>query len=101
LSSGAVTALFFAYGTAGILGTLIGGPLVARKQVGTFALAALGVGVALITLPLLGIVPITVSIAPRSQRLGTPDSRRESNPAPGYHVSAGQRHGRRKAARPL
>ena len=62
LSSGAVTALFFAYGTAGLLGTLIGGPLVARNQVKTFALAALGVGVALITLPLLGTTPITVSI---------------------------------------
>jgi predicted MFS family arabinose efflux permease len=63
LSSGAVTALFFAYGTAGILGTLIGGPLVARNQVKTFALAALGVGVALITLPVLGTTPIAVSIA--------------------------------------
>jgi hypothetical protein len=82
LSSGAVTALFFAYGTAGILGTLIGGPLVARNQVGDVRPRSSRSRRRADHLPLLGIVPITVSIAPRSQRLGTPDSRRESNPAP-------------------
>jgi predicted MFS family arabinose efflux permease len=62
MGSGAVTALFFAYGTAGILGTLIGGPLVARSRVTTFTLAALGVGIALITIPMLGTTQIAVSI---------------------------------------
>jgi predicted MFS family arabinose efflux permease len=51
MSAPMVTALFFGYGTAGIIGTLIGGRLVARSQVGTFAGAALATGAALITLP--------------------------------------------------
>ncbi len=54
MSAPAVTALFFGYGTAGIIGTLIGGRLVARSRVGTFAGAALTVGVLLIALPELG-----------------------------------------------
>jgi predicted MFS family arabinose efflux permease len=62
MGSGAVTALFFAYGAAGIAGTLIGGPLVASSRVATFALAALGVSVALITLPVLGADHVAVSI---------------------------------------
>lgn len=60
---GAVTALLFGYGAGGILGTLVGGPLVARSRVATFALAAAGVGVALIALPMLGTTKVAVGIA--------------------------------------
>lgn len=51
LSSGQVTALFFGYGAAGIAGTLVGSPLVARNLTTTFAVAAAGVGVTLLALP--------------------------------------------------
>jgi predicted MFS family arabinose efflux permease len=57
-----VTALFFGYGAAGIIGTLIGGRLVARSRVGTFAGAALTVGAALIALPELGTTHLAVGI---------------------------------------
>lgn len=60
---GAVTALLFAYGASGIVGTLVGGPLVARSRVATFALAASGVGVALIALPTLGTSKVAVGVA--------------------------------------
>jgi predicted MFS family arabinose efflux permease len=63
MSDGAVTGLFFAYGAGGIAGTLIGGPLVARSRVGTFALAAAGVGVALLALPALGTTKVAVGVA--------------------------------------
>jgi predicted MFS family arabinose efflux permease len=63
LGDGAVTGLFFAYGAAGIAGTLIGGPLVARSRVATFALAAAGVGIALLALPALGTTKIAVGVA--------------------------------------
>lgn len=36
-----VTALFFGYGGAGVIGTLIGGRLVARNYIATFAVAGL------------------------------------------------------------
>ncbi len=54
MSAPEVTALFFGYGTAGIIGTLIGGRLVARSTAGTFAGAGLTVGAVLIALPVLG-----------------------------------------------
>lgn len=60
LSPGLVTALFLAYGAAGIAGTLLGGPLVARSRVVTFAVAAAGVGVTLLLLPALGSSAIVV-----------------------------------------
>lgn len=53
LGPGPVTALFLAYGAAGIAGTLLGGPLVARNLVATFAAAAAGVGGTLLLLPAL------------------------------------------------
>lgn len=49
-----VTALFLAYGVAGIAGTLVGGPLVARSRVGAFTGAAAGVGLVLAVLPAFG-----------------------------------------------
>ena len=54
ISAPDVTALFFGYGTAGLIGTLIGGRPVARSQVGTFASAGLTVGAVLIALQALG-----------------------------------------------
>ena len=54
MSAPELTALFFGYGTAGIIGTLIGGRLVARSTAGTFASAGLTVGAVLIALPVLG-----------------------------------------------
>jgi predicted MFS family arabinose efflux permease len=63
LGDGAVTGLFFAYGAGGIAGTLIGGPLVARRRVTTFALAAAGVGVVLLALPALGTAKVAVGVA--------------------------------------
>jgi predicted MFS family arabinose efflux permease len=62
MSAPEVTALFFGYGTAGIIGTLIGGRLVARSRVGTFAGAGLIVGAALIALPVLGTARPAVGI---------------------------------------
>jgi predicted MFS family arabinose efflux permease len=55
-----VTALFFGYGGAGVIGTLIGGRLGARSYVATFAAAGLLVGAALIALPLLGTAHLAV-----------------------------------------
>jgi len=62
MSAPTVTALFFGYGIAGIVGTLVGGRLVARSRVGAFAGAALAVGVALIALPELSTVHVAVGI---------------------------------------
>jgi predicted MFS family arabinose efflux permease len=62
MSAPEVTALFFAYGTAGIIGTLIGSRLVARSRTGTFAGAGLTVGVILIILPVLGTAHLAVGI---------------------------------------
>jgi predicted MFS family arabinose efflux permease len=62
MSAPAVTALFFGYGTAGIIGTLIAGRLVARSRAGTFAGAALAVGAALIALPRLSAVHLAEGI---------------------------------------
>ena len=62
MSAPMVTALFFGYGTAGIIGTLIGGRLVARSRVGTFAGAALAVGAALIALPELSAIHLAAGI---------------------------------------
>ena len=62
MSAPTVTALFFGYGTAGVIGTLIGGRLVARSRVGTFAGAALTIGVLLIALPELSAVHLAVGI---------------------------------------
>jgi predicted MFS family arabinose efflux permease len=63
MGDGAVTALFFAYGAGGIAGTLLGGPLVARSRVGTYALAAAGVGVAVLALPAFGTNRAAVAVA--------------------------------------
>lgn len=62
MSAPVVTALFFGYGTAGIIGTLIGGRLVACSQVGTFTGAALTVGALLIALPELGTAHLAAGI---------------------------------------
>ena len=62
-AGGVVTALLFGYGAGGIVGTLVGGPLVARSRVATFALAASGVGIVLIALPMLGTTKVAVGIA--------------------------------------
>lgn len=62
MSAPTVTGLFFGYGTAGIIGTLIGGRLVARSRTGTFAGAALAVGVGLIALPELSAVHLAAGI---------------------------------------
>ncbi len=62
MSSGAVTGLFFGYGIAGIIGTLIGGRVVARSRVGTFAGASTGVGACLIILPVLGTAHAAVGV---------------------------------------
>jgi len=51
MGDGTVTGLFLAYGAGGIVGTLAGGPLVARSRVGTYAVATAGVGLALLALP--------------------------------------------------
>ncbi len=57
-----VTTQFFGYGTAGIIGTLIGGRLVARSRVGTFAGAALAAGAALIVLPEMSMAHLAAGI---------------------------------------
>jgi predicted MFS family arabinose efflux permease len=62
MGSALVTALFLGYGAGGIVGTLLGSALVARSQVGTFVVAAAGVGVILAILPVLSKAPIFVSI---------------------------------------
>lgn len=63
LGDGAVTTLFFAYGAAGIAGTLLGGPLVTHSRVATFALATAGVGGAVLALPLLATGKIAIGAA--------------------------------------
>ncbi len=62
MSSAAVSALFLGYGIAGIIGTLIGGRLVARSRVGTFAGASTGVGVCLVILPALGTADAAIAV---------------------------------------
>jgi predicted MFS family arabinose efflux permease len=62
MSTPEITALFFGYGTAGIIGTLIGGRLVARSTAGTFAGAGLTVGAVLIALPILGATRPVVAV---------------------------------------
>ncbi|MGP8001707.1 MAG: hypothetical protein ACLPKI_30940 [Streptosporangiaceae bacterium] len=62
MSAPTVTALFFGYGTAGVIGTLIGGRLVARSRAGTFTGAALTIGVIAIALPELSAVHLAVGI---------------------------------------
>jgi predicted MFS family arabinose efflux permease len=63
MGDGAVTGLFLAYGAGGIVGTLLGGPLVARSRVGTYAVATIGVGVALLALPAFGTNRFAVGVA--------------------------------------
>jgi predicted MFS family arabinose efflux permease len=62
MSSAAVTGLFFGYGIAGIIGTLIGARVVARSRVGTFAGASTAVGACLIILPVLGTAHAAIGV---------------------------------------
>jgi predicted MFS family arabinose efflux permease len=63
MGDGMVTGLFFAYGAAGIAGTLLGGPLVARSRVATFVLAAAGTGLAVLALPTFATAKVAVAAA--------------------------------------
>jgi predicted MFS family arabinose efflux permease len=60
LTSGAVSIVFLLYGVGGILGTLIGSPLVGRSLVGSLAGAAGVVGLIVLALPVLHPVPVVV-----------------------------------------
>lgn len=60
LTSGAVSIVFLLYGVGGILGTLIGSPLVGRSLVASLAGAAAAVGLLVLALPVLHPVPVVV-----------------------------------------
>jgi predicted MFS family arabinose efflux permease len=62
LSSGVVSVLFLGYGSAGIVGTLLGSAFVARSRIRAFATVAAAFGAALIALPLLDGRPIVVGV---------------------------------------
>ena len=61
LSSGSVSIVFLLYGVGGILGTLIGGPLVGRNVTGSLVIASGIVGVIVLALPVLHPVPVVVA----------------------------------------
>jgi len=61
LSSGSVSIVFLLYGVGGILGTLIGGPLVGRNVTGSLIIASGIVGVIVLALPVLHPVPVVVA----------------------------------------
>jgi predicted MFS family arabinose efflux permease len=62
LGAGTTSALFLGYGIAGIGGTLLGGPLVARSRVLTFAGASATIGVVLVLLPIVAGIPLAVGV---------------------------------------
>jgi predicted MFS family arabinose efflux permease len=62
LGSTTITILLLAYGVAGILGTLVGGALVARSHVATLVAAVLLMGVAVVVLALSGTLVIPAEI---------------------------------------
>jgi predicted MFS family arabinose efflux permease len=62
MRSASATVLFFGYGTAGILGTLLGSALVARSRIWTFVGAAAGFGVVLAVTPVLAGLPGVVAV---------------------------------------
>jgi predicted MFS family arabinose efflux permease len=62
MRSASATVLFFGYGTAGILGTLLGSALVARSRIWTFVGAAAGFGVVLAATPVLAGLPGVVAV---------------------------------------
>jgi predicted MFS family arabinose efflux permease len=62
MRSGSATALFLGYGTAGIVGTLLGSALVARSRIWTFVGAAVGFGVVLAAAPAVDGLPGLVAV---------------------------------------
>jgi predicted MFS family arabinose efflux permease len=60
LSSGVVSVLFLGYGSAGIVGTLLGSAFVARHRIRAFASVTAAFGTALVILPVLDDQPIIV-----------------------------------------
>ncbi|MGC4938205.1 MFS transporter [Kribbella sp. DT2] len=62
LTTGTVSLVFLLYGVGGILGTLIGGSLVARSVIGSLTGAAALVGIIVLALPLLDPAPVAVGI---------------------------------------